>query len=283
MKEYTHPLYQKEIDAFSNFLRLKKFSNVNTYTGYMGILVKYLYALDCLLSDVTKAGFEYYLLNNNWGQSHQRQVHGCLGNFFTYVMKMKEVVEYVPFSTKEDKLPDVYSVEEIQALINACNNSKHKLLVLLQYDCGNRVGELVGLQLRNLDLSRNCIKVEQGKGKKDRYGFFSDNTKRLIEQYLLEWKPIKYLFEGQSRDKYTVRSIQEVNKAAKIKAGIKKKGATHILRHSFATHLLEGGSDVAVIGKRLGHAPGSKATYRYARISRPILQKQPCPGSVMNF
>lgn len=283
MKEYTHPLYQPEIDAFSRYLRLKNYSNLNTYTGYMGILVKFLYALDCCLSDVTKEGFEYYLLNNKWGQSHQRQVHGCLGNFFTQVMNKPDVVKYVPFATKEDKLPDVYSVQEIQRLINACNNSKHKLLVLLQYDCGNRVGELVNIELAHLDLDRCGFKIVQGKGKKDRYCYFSETTKQLIELYLKEWKPKKYLFEGQHGDKYTVRSIQEVNKAAKAKAGITKKGATHILRHSFATHLLEGGSDIAVIGELLGHAKGSKATFTYTRISKPILQKQPRPGAAMRF
>lgn len=249
----------------------------------MGILIKFLYALDCHLSDVTKQGFEYYLLSNKWGQSHQRQVHGCLGNFFTHILNRPEVVQYVPFATKEEKLPDVYSTQEIQALINACNNSKHKLLVLMQYDCGTRVGEMVSIELSHLDLDRLSVKLVQAKGKKDRYCFFSENTKKLIEIYLQEWKPVKYLFEGQHGDKYTVRSIQEVNKAAKAKAGIKKQGATHILRHSFATHLLEGGSDVAVIGKRLGHTPGSKATFRYTRISRPLLQKQPCPGSSLSF
>lgn len=141
----------------------------------------------------------------------------------------------------------------------------------------------INIELAHLDLDRSGFKIVQGKGKKDRYSYFSDTTKRLIELYLEEWKPKKYLFEGQRGDKYTVRSIQEVNQAAKLKAGIKKKGATHILRHSFATHLLEGGSDIAVIGELLGHAKGSKATFTYTRISKPILQKQPRPGSVMSF
>lgn len=283
MKEYKHPIYQKEIDAFSNFLRLKRYSNANTYTGYMGILLKFLNELDCHLDDVTKAGFEYYLLNNNWGASHQRQVHGCLGNFFRNVLHRNDVVDYVPFATKEEKLPDVYSVEEIQRLINACGNSKHKLLVLLQYDTGLRVGELVNIELAHLDLDRNGVKIVMAKGKKDRYTYFSDTTKRLAEIYLQEWKPKKYLFEGQYGDKYTIRSIQQVNLAAKAKAGINKKGATHILRHSFAVHLLEGGSDIAIIGKRLGHSAGSKATHRYARITNPILMKQPTPGAAISF
>lgn len=283
MKKYTHPIYQKEVDAFSNFLRLKRYSNVNTYTGYIGILLKFLNALDCHLDDVTKVGFEYYLLNNNWGQSHQRQVHGCLGNFFREILNRKDVVDYVPFATKEEKLPDIYSVEEIQALLNACNNSKHKLLILLQYDCGLRVGELVNIQLSNLDFNRNSIKIVQAKGKKDRYSHFSENTGKLMERYLNEWKPTKYLFEGQRGDKYTIRSIQAVNITAKAKSGINKKGATHILRHSFATHLLEGGSDIRIIGHRLGHSPNSKATFRYCNISRPLLEKQPSPGAAMNF
>jgi len=283
MKDYSHSIYQNEIDAFSNFLRLKRYSNINTYTGYMGILIKYLNSLDCHLSDVTKEGFENYLLTNNWSQSHQRQVHGCLGNFFTHTMKRPDVVQYVPFATKEEKLPDVYSVQEIQKLINACNNSKHKLLVLLQYDTGMRVGEIVNIELSHLDIDRSAIKVVMAKGKKDRYTNFSDTTKHLIEIYLHEWKPSKYLFEGQHGDKYTVRSIQQVNISAKQKAGILKKGSTHILRHSFATHLLEQGSDIAIIGARLGHAKGSKATFTYARISKPILQRQPSPGAAMVF
>lgn len=109
MKQYTHPIYQKEIDAFSNYLRLKRYSNINTYTGYMGILLKFIYALDCHLDDITKAGFEYYLLNNNWSQSHQRQVHGCLGNFFREILKRNDVVDFVEDSnaTIRDKIIEV--------------------------------------------------------------------------------------------------------------------------------------------------------------------------------
>lgn len=281
MKEFTNPIYQKELDAYSRFIRLKNYSNLNTYFDYMGIVCKFLNELDCHLSDVTKAGFEYYLLKEKWSQSRQRQVHGALGNFFRNVLNKNDVVDYVPFATKEEKLPDVYSMQEIQRLIDACNNSKHKLLVLLQYDCGNRVSELVSIELSHLDLDRSCVKIVLAKGKKDRYCYFSETTKNLIELYLEEWKPVKYLFEGRAGEKYTVRSIQQVNITAKEKAGIKKKGATHILRHSFATHLLEGGSDIAIIGKRLGHTPGSKATHVYARVSKPMLQKQPSPGDAI--
>lgn len=280
MKEYTHPIYQAEVNAFSRWLRLKRYSP-QTYRTYMGILLQFLQALDCHVLDVTQAGFEYYLLNNNWGQSHQRQVHGCLGNFYTQILQRNDVVKFVPFATRQETLPDVYSVEEIQALINACANSKHKLLILLQYDCGMRVGELVNIELCQIDFTRLSLKIVQAKGKKDRYCFFGENTLHLMQRYLKEWKPVKYLFEGAPSEKYTIRSIQAVNIAAKQKAGINKKGSTHILRHSFATHLLEGGSDIRIIGHRLGHSPNSKATFRYCNISRPVLQKQPQPGAAL--
>lgn len=274
-------MYLTEYESYGRWLRLKRYSNANTYKNYMGIIRRFLNQLDCHLSDVTQEGIEHYLLQFN-SQSTLKQVHGALGNFFKEVLH-SDIVKHIPYPTAEQKLPDVYSITEIQKLIHACHNSKHKLLILLQYDLGARVGELVNIELRHVDLDRHCIKIEQAKGKKDRYSFFSENTAMLIKQYLDEWKPKKYLFEGQHGDKYTIRSIQQVNLNAKAAAGISKQGCTHILRHSFATHLLERGSDIAIIGARLGHAIHSKATYRYAQITQPILKMQLTPGSGITF
>lgn len=281
MDNYVNQLYTTEYEAYGRWLRLKRYSNLSTYKNYMGIIRRFLNQLDCCLTDVTQAGIEHYLLQFN-SPSTLKQVHGALGNFFKEILH-KDIVKYIPYPTAEQKLPDVYSISEIQKLINACHNSKHKLLILLQYDLGARVGELINIELRHVDMDRKAIKIVQAKGKKDRYCFFSDTTAKLLLQYLAEWKPKKYLFEGQHGDKYTVRSIQQVNLKAKADAGISKQGCTHILRHSFATHLLEHGSDIAIIGARLGHAINSKATYRYAQITQPILKMQLTPGSSISF
>lgn len=275
---YDNPLYRQEILAFSNFVRLKGHS-LRTYKIYTGILRRYLNALDCHLSDVTRTGFEYYLLQFNC-QSTQRQVHATLGNFFRHVLKRKEVVQYVPFATYEQKIPDIYAIEEIQMLLDVTIYTRHKLLIALQYDAGLRVNELPKIQMQHIDRFRKCIKIVGAKGKKDRYVNYGKLVEQLLEIYLKEEQPTNYLFFGQmsKNDPYSIKSIQAINKAAQLKAGITKKGCTHILRHSFATHLLENGSDLAVIGKRLGHSPGSKATYRYAQMTNNLMARQPSPA-----
>lgn len=282
MEKYTHPLYDKEIQAFSNFLRLKRHSP-RTYQIYMGVLIKYLYTIDCHLSDVEQPGFEFYLLNNQWSQSHQQQVHGCLGNFFRHVLKRNDVVKFVPFATREQKLPDTYAEEEIGLLLKATGNLKHRLMILLQYDCGLRVGELPAINLEHVDLFRNLVKIVAAKGKKDRLAPFGNTTRQLLDIYLRETKPRKYLFEGQHGERYSTRSIQAVNNAAKAAAGIRKRGCTHILRHSFATHLYESGLGLEDIGLRLGHSRGSKATLVYARMSPNLLRRQPTPADKLNL
>lgn len=284
MKEYNHPLYDTEIRDFSNYLRLKRYSP-KTYKMYMGILLKYLYTLDCQLSDVEQSGFEYYLLSHPWSQSHQRQVHGCLGNFFRHVLKRNDVVKFVPFATAESKLPDTYAEEEISLLLQHAGNIKNKLMILLQYDCGLRVGELPAIDLSHVDLFRNVVKIAGAKGKKDRLAPFGTTTRQLLEIYLRTHtpKPTKYLFEGQHRERYATRTIQQVNTDAKAAAGIIKQGCTHILRHSFATHLYEAGLGLEDVGLRLGHAPGSKSTQVYARMSPALMSRQPTPADKLQL
>lgn len=287
--KFKHALYQNELDAYYRWLKVKNYSSLNTVPDYMGIVCKFLNDLDCHLSDVTQAGFELEILKYK-SQSRQAQVHGALGNFFKHVLHRPDVVKFVPFATKEEKIPDTYAPEEIEMLLNAIAKTatkqyviKHQLLILLQYDCGLRVTELTKIDLAHIDLFRNLIKIVGAKGKKDRLVPFGNTTRELLDIYLREDKPARYLFHGQNGQRYTSGSIQKVNNAAKAKAGITKNGCTHILRHSFAMDLYAGGLGLEDVGLRLGHAPGSPSTQVYARMLPALMRKQPTPADKLKL
>ena len=127
------------------------------------------------------------------------------------------------------------------------------------YSSGLRIGEAINLKIKDIDSERMQIRVEQGKGKKDRYTLLSVKNLELLRKYFLEYKPKVWLFEGANGDIYSPKSIQLILKKAVLKVGIKKHITVHTLRHSFATHLLEAGTDLRYIQSLLGHA-NSKTT-----------------------
>jgi site-specific recombinase XerD len=152
-------------------------------------------------------------------------------------------------------------------IIAAPRNLKHRLILALAYSAGLRVSELATLRISDVDLARAVILVRSGKGRKDRYTILAARAKQLIEIYLELYKPKKWLFEGQSGNHLTVRSIQEIFQRAKDSASIVKDASIHTLRHSFATHLLEDGTDIRYIQELLGHA-NAKTTQIYTHVAR---------------
>ena len=156
---------------------------------------------------------------------------------------------------KEKTLPIVLSKEDIVRMISATDNLKHKLIVQVLYSTGLRVSELRNLFIDHIDFHRKCILVKSGKGKKDRITIISQTVLDNINKYLLEYKPIKYLFENFSREeKMSVRTLQKVVSDLAGNANLKNKVSAHVLRHSFATHLLESGVNLRYIQSLLGHA-----------------------------
>ena len=137
---------------------------------------------------------------------------------------------------------------------------------MLTYSAGLRVSELLNLKLKDIDSVRMQIRIEQAKGKKDRYTILSAKALTLLREYFKVYKPNNWLFEGEAKRQYHVRSIQLVIQAAIQKAGITKKVSMHTLRHSFATHLMENGTDLRYIQVLLGHS-SSKTTEIYTHIT----------------
>jgi site-specific recombinase XerD len=169
---------------------------------------------------------------------------------------------------KEYKLPVVLSEEEVRSLFDALGNVKHRTMMMLVYSGGLRVGELVRLKPEDIDSKRKMIHVRGGKGKKDRYTMLADVVLDVLREYWKAYKPKVWLYEGQTKGKpYSTRSAQQVFEQAKEKAGIRKQVSIHSLRHAFATHLLEQGTDIRFIQELLGHR-SVRTTEIYTHVSK---------------
>ncbi|MDO9152902.1 MAG: tyrosine-type recombinase/integrase [Paludibacter sp.] len=154
---------------------------------------------------------------------------------------------------------EVLSTEEVSKILIATENLKHKAILMTIYSAGLRVSEAVNLKIKDIDSGRMQIKVSQAKGKKDRYTLLGIKTLEVLRKYVSEYKPKDWLFEGLNGEEYSRRTITEILRKSVEKAGIKKHVTVHTLRHSFATHLLEAGTDLRYIQSLLGHA-NSKTT-----------------------
>ncbi|MTI87740.1 MAG: integrase [Balneolaceae bacterium] len=172
---------------------------------------------------------------------------------------------------KPSRIPVVLSVEEVQRLLNSFTNLKHKAIFTLCYSAGLRVGEILNLKVKDIDSDRMQIRIHQGKGQKDRYSILSEKVLGLLREYVKEYQPADYLFEGQGGGRYSASSIQALMKRHKKKCRINKKATPHSLRHSFATHLMDNGTDTRFIQELLGHKHIS-TTQIYTNVSSKTLK-----------
>jgi integrase/recombinase XerD len=177
---------------------------------------------------------------------------------------------------KAEDLPGVLSQEEVKLLFKSVENIKHKTILMLIYAAGLSVSELTNVRKRDLIQDRMQVFIKGGKGKKDRYSILSAKLMPLIEQYLQEYKPNYWLFEGQEYGQYSARSVQAILRQAVDKSGGNPFATVHTLRHSFATHLLENGTDLRYIQQLLGQA-SSKTTEIYTHITRKGEEKLKSP------
>ncbi len=167
-------------------------------------------------------------------------------------------------------LPKVISKEEVKTIIKATNNIKHKCIVSLLYSGGLRRSELLNLRIEDIDSKRMLIKVRMGKGNKDRYTLLSKSILADLRKYYQKWKPELFLFEGPEGGQYAGSSVGKIVSNTAKKAKITKHVTPHMLRHSFATHLLEAGTNLRNIQELLGHH-SSQTTEIYTHVSRSSL------------
>lgn len=209
------------------------------------------------IKDIKETDVERYIIekirNNNISQSHQKQIIGAIKLFYQLVLNRQISIDHLYPKRTETRLPNVLSKEDIKRILDATENIKHKAVLSTIYSGGLRISELINLKIADIDSNRMMIRIKQSKGKKDREVMLSVKLLELLRQYFIEFKPKVYLFEGQDGGTYSSRSVQLVLKQNMLKARIKKHASVHTLRHSFATHLLESGTDIRYIQEMLGH------------------------------
>ena len=193
--------------------------------------------------------------------------------FFRTIENKQLQPELIHRPKRPKLLPNVLSKEEVKLILNAHSNIKHKAMLSLMYSCGLRCGELLRLKSTDIDSKRNVVIIRQSKGRKDRIAPLSEKIIKMLREYYELYKPVMYLFEGQIKAKaYDERSLQLVLKQGVEKVKINKPITLHWLRHSYATHLLENGTDLRYIQEILGHS-SSKTTEIYTHVSTKNIQK----------
>lgn len=222
---------------------------------------------------------DYLVEKKNVSVSTQNVAINSIKFYFEKVLGNQQQNYYIERPRKPKQLPKIISEAEVFAILKEIDNLKHKLIVSLLYSSGLRMSELLNLRKIDISYSKNIIFVRGGKGKKDRTTILAEHLKLLMKRYLDEFKPNYWLFEGFYRKKYSASSVNKVIKNAALKAGVEKNVSAHILRHSFATHLLEQGVDLRYIQKLLGHSK-SKTTEIYTHVSNKSLAKIKSPFDV---
>lgn len=250
-------------------LKLKKYAN-NTIKTYVNCFEKYLNFhkkkdIDSL-DERDIRSYLSHLIDENLSNSYLNQIINSIKFYYEVVHNMPNRLYKIERPIKETKLPVVLSKEEIKRLISSTNNIKHKCIVSLLYSAGLRRCELLNLKINDIDSDRMLIHIKDSKRNKDRYTLLSSTILLDLRCYYIQYKPKNYLFEGEKGKQYTGNSVGMIVKNSAKKANITKKVTPHTLRHTFATHLLESGTDLRHIQILLGHS-SSKTTEIYTHVA----------------
>lgn len=270
------PIFKNSLQEFKLWMKQKRYS-VNTIKTY-GTMIElfFRYHNQKSISKITKKDVEKfnneYIMKNNYSQTFQNQLINAIKLFYTYTTNLKLDLKNLDRPKKAKRLPEVLSIDEVKSILNATKNIKHKTLLSLLYSCGLRIGEALDLTIAAVDFNRNLLHVKSGKGRKDRFVPISKVMIELLHKYMLTYKPKKYMFEGSNFKKYSSVSARQVLKRALAETTISKYVTLHTLRHSYATHLLENGTDIRYIQELLGHN-SPKTTMIYTHVSTTSLEK----------
>ena len=285
LKPLSHSIPSSEgiaqIEKFKQWMRSKRYSE-STITTYSEALKSFLVfyrekPIAAITNDDVIVYNNEYILKNNFSASYQNQITNAIKLFFQTVRNTKMEVDKIHRPKRAKVLPNVLSKEEIKLILNAHSNIKHKAMLSMIYSCGLRRSELLHLRFSDIDSNRNIVLLKNAKGKKDRIAPLSPKILKMLREYYKDYRPAVWLFEGQSKgEQYSEKSLQSVLKQALQKTGITKPVTLHWLRHSYATHLLESGTDLRYIQELLGHS-SSKTTEIYTHVSTKSIQQIKSP------
>ena len=250
------------------------FNTIKTYTSYFLHFQRHFKSRK--IEEVSKEEINAYLLDlikkKGISESQQNQRINAIKFYYEKVLRKQREYYQIERPRRSTKLPDVISRKEVKRMIDVTKNLKHKVILQLLYSAGLRRSELINLKLTDIDSGRMLIKVTGAKGKKDRYTQLSKNVLIDLRIYYKEYRPKEYIIEGSGGGVYSATSILNIVKDAAKLAGIRKRVTPHMLRHSFATHHLESGTDLRYIQEWLGHS-SPKTTQIYTHVSETDFRK----------
>lgn len=271
----------KQLEYYENWLNSKRYS-ANTIATYVGVVHLFLsFFKDKLAHEITNDDIIFfnneYILKRKLSSTYQNQFVNGLKLFYKIVEHKQIDIDIIHRPRAERKLPRVLSKEEVKSILEAHGNLKHRTMLSLIYACGLRRSELLNITFKDINRDRMTLHVFQSKGKKDRIVPLSPKILGMIEDYYRAYRPKVWLFEGQeSGIQYSGRSLELVLKSALVKSKISKPVTLHWLRHSYATHLLETGTDLRYIQELLGHN-SSRTTEIYTHVSTKNIEKIKSP------
>jgi site-specific recombinase XerD len=277
---------QDIINSFTKKITIENYSK-QTIRNYLSVLKLFLEWVENLrVEKVTEKEIEdylYYCTNTKkYSFSTMKQIIATIRYLYLKVFN-KAIPKALDIKLRKPSvLPIVLSASDVSKILSTISNIKHKTILFIIYSGGLRLGELLELKIGDIDSESMRIHVREAKGKKDRYVMLSENVLYLLREYYKVYKPKDYIFEGQKGGKYSSKSVQNIFKKALQKSGIRKKATVHTLRHSFATHLLDDGTDIRYIQELLGHKR-IETTQIYTHVSSHSINKIKSPADKLNI
>jgi Site-specific recombinase XerD len=268
------------IAKYEKILRLKNYSpkTEKAYLHHLNLFLDYISKsnISSIDSKILLDYFSYLKQTRKFSYSAIKQSLASVRFLFLDVLKKYIDFDFFVKMKRPNSLPNILTVDEIRKIINSVTNLKHRAIISTIYSCGLRISEAVNLKINDIDSSAMTVKIVNAKGRNDRIVMLSEKLLSLLREYFKEYKPKIYLFEGQKGEQYSTRSIQQLFNNAVKKVGIKKKVTVHSLRHSFASHLLDNGTDIRFIQELLGHKHLS-TTQIYTHINPVSIKKIKSP------
>lgn len=268
------------LETMRKKLKLKNYSEstLRTYTEQFKLFLQFF--PDSYPEELGESEIEHYLLhlieNRKLSVSTQNQAINAIKFYYEKILKQDRKVYDLERPMREKRLPEVLSQEEVMGIFEHAGNLKHRTMLMVLYASGLRRSELLNLRVGDIDFDRGVVLIRGGKGRKDRHSVMAHSLMPMVKEYLKEYKPKFWFFEGLNDERYSATSLQMILKRAVKKAGIHKNVRLHMLRHSFATHLLESGTATRYIQILLGHE-SPKTTEIYAKVTRFGLDKVVSP------